>query len=111
LQLLTSHWPNVPIEIFSDGTDEELASILQLPKVVRANYKNAVADLVAMTRLRLLICSGSSFSAWAAFLGNMPTIWFPGKITSQMGALCDMTAIELGQNQSLPSSFVKAVSI
>jgi hypothetical protein len=111
LQLLTSYWPNVPIEIFSDGTDEELDPILRLPNVSRANYKNAVADLVAMTRLRLLICSGSSFSAWAAFLGNMPTIWFPGKIASQMGEFSDMTAIELEQNQSLPTSFIKAVSI
>ena len=111
LQVLRSCWPGVPIEIFSDGTDEELASLLQLPNVSRANYKNAVADLVAMTRLRLLICSGSSFSAWAAFLGNMPTIWFPGKIGSMMGAKSGMTAIELEENQSLPSSFVKAVSI
>jgi hypothetical protein len=111
LQLLTAYWPNVPIEIFSDGTDEELASLLRLPNVSRANYKNAVADLVAMTRLRLLICSGSSFSAWAAFLGNMPTIWFPGKIASMMGAKSDMAAIELEEHQSLPSSFVKAVSI
>jgi hypothetical protein len=111
LQRLASYWPNVPIEIFSDGADEELASILQLPNVTRAKYQNAVADLVAMTRLRLLICSGSSFSAWAAFLGKMPTIWFPGKISSQMGAISDMTAIELEQNQSLPSSFIEAVSI
>jgi hypothetical protein len=50
MQLLRSYWPNVPIEVFSDGADEELASILQLPNVSRANYKNAVADLVAMTR-------------------------------------------------------------
>jgi len=79
--------------------------------VSRTNYKNSVADLLAMTRLRLLICSGSSFSAWAAFLGKMPTIWFPGKIASQMGAFSDMTAIELEQEQSLPSSFIEAVSI
>jgi len=111
LQLLASYWPNIPIEIFSDGTDEELAPLLQLPNVSRANYQNAVADLVAMTRLRLLICSGSSFSAWAAFLGNMPTIWFPGKIASMMGAMSNMAAIELEENQSLPSSFVKTVSI
>ena len=111
LQLLASYWPNVPIEIFSDGTNEELDPILRLPNVSRANYKNSVADLLAMTRLRLLICSGSSFSAWAAFLGKMPTIWFPGKIASQMGAFSDMTAIELEQKQSLPSAFIKAVSM
>jgi hypothetical protein len=111
LQLLTSHWPNVLIKIFSDGTDLELASILQLPNVSRGNYGNPVADLIAMTRVRLLICSGSSFSAWAAFLGKMPTIWFPGKIGSQMGTKSDATAIELEQNQSLPSYFCNTVSI
>jgi hypothetical protein len=98
LQLLTSYWPNVPIEIFSDGTDEELDPILQLPNVSRANYKNTVADLVAMTRVRFLICSGSTFSAWAAFLGEMPTISFPGKIVSQMGAISDLTAIEFARS-------------
>jgi len=85
-----------------------------LPNVSRANYKNAVADLIAMIRLRLLVCSGSSFSAWAAFLGEMPTIWFPGKLASQMGTMATvsgMTAIELEQNQTPPSSFVKAVSL
>ena len=114
LQLLRSRWPGIPVEIFSDGTDEELASLLEVPNVSRANYKNAVADLIAMTRLRLLVCSGSSFSAWAAFLGEMPTIWFPGKIASQMGTMATisgMTAIELEQNQSPSSSFVKAVSM
>jgi hypothetical protein len=111
VQRLTSYWPNVPIDIFSDGNDDELEPILQLPNVYRANYKNAVADIVAMTRVRLLICSGSSFSSWAAFLGKMPTIWFPGKIASQMGAFTKTTAIELEQNESLPSSFIKAVSI
>jgi hypothetical protein len=111
LQLVASSWPNVPIEIFSDGTDEELESILRLPNVSRVNYDNAVADLVAMTRLRLLICSGSSFSAWAAFLGKMPTIWFPGKLSSQLGASSDIPAIELEQKQSLPTSFIEAVSI
>ena len=111
VQRLTSYWPNVPIDIFSDGNDDEIEPILQLPNVSRANYKNAVADLVAMTRVRLLICSGSSFSSWAAFLGKMPTIWFPGKIASQMGAVTQLTAIELEQNESLPSSFTKAVSI
>jgi hypothetical protein len=108
---LTCRWPNVPIEIFSDGADEELAPILQLPNVSRGNYGNAVADLVAMTRVRILICSSSSFSAWAAFLGRMPTIWYPGKIDSHIGAAADTTAIELGQSQSLPCSFLRAVSI
>ena len=41
-------WPNVPIELFSDGTDAELAELLRLPAVCRADYGNAAIDLLAM---------------------------------------------------------------
>jgi hypothetical protein len=103
LRRMAVRWPDIPIEIFSDGTDAELASILCLPNVRRANYGNAVADLIAMTQVKLLICSGSSFSAWAAFLGKMPTIWFPSKIASQLGTIPGMTAIELDKDEPIPA--------
>ena len=102
-------WPKVPIDLFSDGTDAELAELLRLPSVQRADYGNGVADLVAMSRARLFICSGSTFSAWAAFLGQMPTIWFPGKQQSQLGDVTLPNAIEVAENEPLPESFRYAV--
>ena len=102
-------WPNVPIELFSDGTDAELAELLRLPVVCRVDYGNAVTDLLAMSRASLLICSGSTYSAWAAFLGQMPTIWFPEKQQSQLGSVKLPNAVEITGNESIPESFCRAV--
>jgi len=65
------------VTVFSDGTDEQLAPVLSLPGVRRA--APAVVDLIRMSRARVLVTTGtSSFSAWAAYLGGMPTPWYPG---------------------------------
>jgi hypothetical protein len=111
LKKVSATWPNMPIELFSDGTDAELAELLRLPTVCRADYGNPVTDLVAMSRPRLLICSGSTFSAWAAFLGRMPTIWFPGKRQSQLGDVTLPHAIEMAETEPLLASFRHAVRI
>lgn len=60
--------------IFSDGEDEELHPILQIKGTQRVFFGNALADIVAMSRCRIIIGSSSSFSAWGAFLGQVPLI-------------------------------------
>lgn len=61
--------------LFSDGTEQELASLLQIPNVKRAFYGNAYADMYAISRCKMLIASDSTFSAWGAFLGQKPIIF------------------------------------
>jgi hypothetical protein len=111
LKTLSEHWPAIPIDLFSDGNDAELNELLQLPGVRRADYGNPVADLVTMTRARLLVCSGSSFSAWAAFLGQMPTIWYPERYAPLFGEQALPNAIDRQMKEPLPVSFYKTVVI
>lgn len=65
----------VDCNIFSDGTDEELQQLLDLPKTKRVCFGSSVSDLIALTRSRVLLCGpNSSFSQWALFMGRMPFI-------------------------------------
>lgn len=73
---ITTMYPTVPILIFSDGTEEELSALTELPNVRVQREKNDLAELIALASCRLLIGSRSTFSYWAAFLGDMPAIWF-----------------------------------
>ncbi|HYZ20873.1 MAG TPA: alpha-1,2-fucosyltransferase, partial [Rhodopila sp.] len=67
--------PDLPIRIFSDGREQELADILAIKGVVLRQEPSDIADLLALAQARLLIGSNSTFSRWAAFLGDMPSIW------------------------------------
>ena len=67
--------PDLPIRIHSDGSDPELASLLAMDGVTRARSSDDINDLVAMASASALVGSHSTFSRWAAFLGNMPVIW------------------------------------
>ncbi len=64
--------------IFSDGRDDQLEECLALPGVRRANPKSSIADILTMAKASILVTTGtSSFSGWAAFLGHMPSLWYP----------------------------------
>jgi hypothetical protein len=68
-------FPELPVHVFSDGHEHELADIMKIDGVSLRREPNDVADLLALAQARLLIGSNSTFSRWAAFLGDMPTIW------------------------------------
>lgn len=80
--------PNQHFTIFSDGSDEDLRPILDLPNTQRAYYGNAFADMYAISKCRLLIASNSTFSAWGAYLGKVPIIFckrhFPDVYSKEM---------------------------
>ena len=66
--------PSREVFIFSDGKDEELAPLLNLgAKVFRSG--SDIQDLLALSSASLLVGSNSTYSKWAAFLGDMPSIW------------------------------------
>lgn len=73
--ILCTSTSNFRILIFSDGTDVELEPLIKIPGVRRAFFGNALADLIAISRCRFLVGSDSTFSTWAAFLGNIPCIF------------------------------------
>lgn len=71
---------DLPALVVSDGSDAQLAPLLALPSVRRTSRASAASDLLTAAGARVLLASGtSSFSAWAAFLGGMPTACIPGQ--------------------------------
>lgn len=69
----------VPAVVVSDGTAQQLSPLLKLPSVHHLYPSNAVIDLIVLSRSKLLLGSGSStFSAWAAFIGQQPVFTAPG---------------------------------
>lgn len=70
----------LPAAVFSDGTGEELAPLLALPAVRRMDYGSGLGDMLGLSRSKLLIASGSTFSMWGSYLGQVPTIWHPQKL-------------------------------
>jgi len=67
--------PDLPIRLYSDGRDAELEGLLATDGVTRARSSDDINDLVAMASASVLVGSHSTFSHWAAFLGNMTVIW------------------------------------
>lgn len=64
--------------IVSDGTTEQLAPLIDSCEAVTTMDipDSDVSDLLALADADLLVCSTSSYSAWAAFLSDAPYIWF-----------------------------------
>lgn len=67
---------DTPAVVFSDGYPEELSDILSMPNVKISPETSALSDMITMSRSKILVGSShSSFSAWASYLGQCPTIW------------------------------------
>lgn len=74
------------ILLFSDGSDSELKDVLSLNNVKRVYFGGAIQDIVAISKCDYLIGSDSSFSAWGAFLGQVPCTFYKlqfGKVLYQ----------------------------
>jgi hypothetical protein len=70
---------DVPAIVYSDCVDGEIAGLLAMPNVMRSRYKESVTDMLAMSEANIMISSGSGFSRWGAYLGDLPRICFPGQ--------------------------------
>jgi hypothetical protein len=97
--------------VFSDGREEELADLLALPKITLRRGGQAITDMLMLARARCMIASGSTFSMWASFLGQVPCVWYPGQrrqlLVSQDGNGTMEPEAEGGHG--FPDEFVEAV--
>lgn len=67
--------------VFTDAREGELGDLRREDGVRFAGRRSAIADMLSMSRASLLIASSaSSFSAWASYLGAMPTVWHRGRV-------------------------------
>jgi hypothetical protein len=61
----------LPVTVFSDGSDDELAPLLDMPGVKRAPSNPEIVDMLLLSRSKVLVtCPASTFSNWAAFLSD-----------------------------------------
>ncbi len=70
---------NLPVVVFSDCGDTEIAEVLNLANVKRSTYKESITDMLAMSQATVLVSSGSGFSRWGSYLGQVPRICYPGQ--------------------------------
>jgi hypothetical protein len=67
---------DLPATVFTDAREGELKDLPAEQNVHMAGSRSAIADIWCMSQASILITSSaSSFSAWASYLGAMPTIW------------------------------------
>ena len=100
---------NLPIYIFSDGNDEDLQEILQLKNCKREFFDSAISDMIALSKCKVLVSSSSTFSMWACFLGQMPTIWFPGQIRQEIVLEKNTFEGEIDYHDPLPNSIIETI--
>jgi len=99
--------PDQKFILFSDGNDDELDMLLKIPNVEKCFFGNAYADMLAISKSKLLIASDSTFSAWGAFLGHVPILFnkrhFP--------PVYNNSKIEfvLGDNCTIPENIIELV--
>ena len=71
---------DAPAHVVSDGRAEELRALLREPNMNFVTEGSPISDMLLLSRASVLIGSGgSSFSGWAAFLGEMPVVVHPGQ--------------------------------
>lgn len=73
--------------VISDAADAELAPLLGEFQCIttRGQQHTDISDLLALARSDLVVCSVSSFSIWAVFLGNLRYIWLAANLDRQDG--------------------------
>ena len=76
------------IRVFSDGYPEELSFLQRAfpnERIIVMPKAPAIQDILLMSRSRILVCSpASTFSMWAVFLGQMPSVWMKDRIVPQL---------------------------
>lgn len=107
-QVQVSVGGELDIQIFSDGRDDELESLLRIPGARRVFYGNALADIVAISRCGMLVAGKySTFSAWGAYLGNVPSVFSEidyGRVLPD-----SQFDIRLGDSTEVPAYFLKYI--
>lgn len=101
---------DVTFNVFSDGADEELGAILEMPNVRRMNYGSAIADMIALSQSKLIIASGSSFSMWARFLGNSACITYTNQLKEEICTDPDGFDFCYGLGERIPDEITSKIA-
>ncbi|MFK4385533.1 hypothetical protein [Bradyrhizobium sp. USDA 223] len=74
LKRLKNDYPNKRILVVSDGRPDELQDLLALGAELPPTTSD-IGDILTLSSASILVGSNSTFSRWAAFFGNMPSVW------------------------------------
>jgi hypothetical protein len=78
---------DLPVTLFSDGSQDELRELLNMPGVRLSNSKSDIVDLLLLSMSKIIITSPSStFSYWSAFLSDAAVFHHPDHASIQMRA-------------------------
>lgn len=79
------HGSSLPVTLFSDGHDSDLAELLDMPNVYRSQTNSDVVDLLLLSKCKLIVLSpGSTFGYWSAFLSDAPVLHHPDHFASRI---------------------------
>lgn len=93
------HGENLPVTIYSDAYPDELRDVLAVGNAVISSSRNALYDLILLSRSRCLILShGSTFGYWAGFLADAPII-LPYSLSSPIRTLATNARYYEGEAQ------------
>lgn len=84
--------------VVSDGTPQQLAPLLDSCNAITTLDipDSDISDMLALAKTDLLVCSVSSYSAWAAFLSDSPYLWFEPNL-QKIGGFYSIWGHEPGQ--------------
>ncbi len=99
--------------VASDAGPKELAPITnRFNCVTTYDIPNSdVSDLLTLANCDMLICSISSFSLWAAFLGRMPYVWYGPQLTSFEGTRSIWGHLPIQQRAESPLGHARAAHL
>jgi hypothetical protein len=97
------------VRLYSDGRADELRELTSLPDVELIQGRESITDMLDLAQASSIVASSSTFSMWGAFLGEVPTVWYPGRLW-QTATHDPAIQIEWGGDVPLPSPFVSAVA-
>lgn len=103
--------PPPAICVFSDGRDDELEPLLEIPGAKRLDFGSSIADMLALSKARVLVASASTFSMWASYLGRMPVVWYPGQLRQRLYSDRPHAEIEWGAGDEIPDTFFDAIQL
>lgn len=98
--------------VFSDGSAEELGDLLALPAIAVSRGGTAVSDMLTLSQANLIIASGSTFSMWGSYLGQVPTVWYPGQRRQLILGQGDTPSLEpeVASSGDFPTPFLTSVT-
>lgn len=102
LKSLRKKYPDMPIKLFSDGSDADLRPLTDMGATVFRSGSD-IQDLLMMSSASILVGARSTYSRWACFLGNMPSIWLQTEIEDEQPSSTEVPFLFVPFREDSPS--------